>query len=183
MPGRRGGHSTRWHFPVEKWKVWMNSGSRLGDGRCRNAPGAEPSWARALHHSPAAHRYWGSRKCHSCDPQSLIYEPRLPPSKRLSFLLTKAAAREGSVWVPPIPPAQLSRNIPPQQGPACSSLLPGSPSSTSGSMLHPRRVVRPQGLGRVAPAGIPTDPSHLPASGTLPVQLTTPHLIPSEDET
>lgn len=117
------------------------------------------------------------------DPQSLIYEPCLPPSKRLSFLLTKAAAREGSVWVPPIPPAQLARNIPPQQGPACSSLLPGSPSSTSGSMLRPRRVVQPQGLGRVAPAGIPTDPSHLPASGTLPVQLTTPRLIPSEDET
>lgn len=152
----------------------MNSGSRLGEGRCRNAPGAEPSWARALHHSPAAHRYWGSRKCHSCDPQSLIYEPRLPSSKRLSFLLTKAAAREGSVWVPPIPPARLARSIPPPAGSRLLLAAAGVPEQHVWLYAASQMCRLATRIRQSRSSGYPDGPSHIPASGTLPVQLTTP---------
>lgn len=120
--------------------------------------------SRALHHSPAAHRCWGSRKCHWCDPQSLIYEPGLPSSKRLSFLLTEAAAREGSVWVPPRPPALIRG---PSPGASPSRVPPAPrfsrvPELCSGSVLCPGHTVWPRGPSRVTPVG------------TQPMKLTTP---------
>lgn len=126
--------------------------------------------SRALHHSPAAHRCWGSRKCHSCHPQSLIYEPRLPSSKRLPFLLTKAAARParrclGTAAPTGSTPGTLARSIPPAgvpPAPRCSQCPRALLWLCAASQTH--------GLAMV---GAQTDPPHHPpASGTLPLPLT-----------